>query len=288
MTGFGNAELTSSTGLEIRIEAHSYNKKHLDIKIQFPSGFAKLEGILKKTVSQFVSRGSVFLKIDVKTTGSAVESAFRINRDLAAAYKRDAEKLQRRLDIPGDFDIATILNLPGVVVEETPGSLAAEEDFAKVAESAMRSLTAMRTAEGGELKKDLNCRLKKLSKLIGRTAPLAESIPEAQKKRLLANLKSAGLDLTLEDDRVLKELVIFSDRHDASEELTRLTSHVTAFEKMLDSSEPVGRSMEFLTQELQREINTLGVKAAHSDITPLVVAFKTELEKIREQVQNVE
>jgi uncharacterized protein (TIGR00255 family) len=130
--------------------------------------------------------------------------------------------------------------------------------------------------------------LKTLLGLVKRITPLAEAIPDAQKKRLLDNLKASGLDVTAGDDRVLKEIVIFSDKHDASEELTRLNSHLSQFNSMLEAEKPIGRSMEFLTQELQREINTLGSKAAHCEVTPLVVEFKTELEKIREQVQNVE
>jgi uncharacterized protein (TIGR00255 family) len=288
MTGFGNAELTTDTGLEIRIDARSYNKKHLDVRVQLPLGFAGLEGALSKVVSKFISRGSVFLKVDVKPVGRAVSATFKINKELAAAYKREIEKLKRKLDLSGEVDVNNILTLPGVVVEETPDSLANEDDFSAVAESAMRSLSAMRAAEGGELKRDLAERLKKLSALVDRLEPLAESIPAAQKKRLLNNLKSSGFDLSFDDDRVLKEVVVFSDRHDVSEELTRLKSHIARFHEMLELSEPVGRSMEFLTQELQREMNTLGTKAAHCDTTPLVVEFKTELEKIREQVQNVE
>ncbi len=288
MTGFGSADFISHTGLNIRIEVHSYNKKQLDVRVQLPQGFARFESALKKIVSNAVERGTVFAKVEITAAGAAVDSTFRINSDLAFAYQREADKLKTGLDISGDIDVNNILNLPGVVVEEVPDSLLLEEDLAKVADSAMADLLEMRAIEGATLKNDISARLKVIAAIVESIEPLAESIPEAQKKRLLENLKVAGLDVSSDDDRVLKEIVIFSDRHDASEELTRLKSHISQFESMLDAVKPVGRSMEFLTQELQREINTLGSKAAHCEVTPLVVEFKTELEKIREQVQNVE
>lgn len=288
MTGFGSADLTTKTGLSIRVEAHSYNKKQLDVRVQLPQGFARFESKLKKIVSGAVERGTVSAKVEIMAAGAAVGATFRINSDLASAYQRKAKKLKRALRLSGDIDVNNILNLPGVVVEESPDSLLLEEDLAEVAQSAMADLLEMRASEGAALKIDIEARLKTLSGLVESIEPLAESIPEAQKKRLLEKLKSAGLDISSDDDRVLKEIVIFSDRHDASEELTRLKSHISQFESMLEAVKPVGRSMEFLTQELQREINTLGSKAAHCDVTPLVVEFKTELEKIREQVQNVE
>ncbi|NOY75397.1 MAG: YicC family protein [Kiritimatiellaeota bacterium] len=288
MTGFGNAELTTDADIIIRVEAHSYNKKHLDARVQLPVGLVRFEGSVKRVVSNHLSRGAVFVKFETAATGGALEATFKVNGKLAAAYKKQIEKLKRRLDLSGNVDINSILALPGVIEEETPESLVSEADLAKVAESAMLSLLIFRTAEGAGLKKDIDSRLKILSELLESIAPLADAIPESQKNRLLSNLKSAELELAADDERVLKEVVIFSDRHDASEELTRLKSHLNQFESMLDSDDPVGRPMEFLIQEMQREINTLGTKAAHCDTTHLVVSFKTELEKIREQVQNVE
>ena len=288
MTGFGTSEITTDSGLVVSVDIHSYNKKHLDVRVQAPHGFSRFEGLLKKTVSNRLARGSVFVKVETVATGTALEAAFRVNKELAAAYKRQAEKLKRRLDLAGDVDVNNILSLPGVVTEETPDSLVSEPELAKVANAAIDALVAMRSAEGDELKKDISARIAALGGLVDKIEPLAAAIPEAQKNRLLSNLGAAGLELSSDDDRVLKEIVIFTDKYDVSEELARLRSHLKGFETMLESEEPVGRSMDFLTQEIQREINTLGTKAAHCGTTPLVVEFKTELEKIREQVQNVE
>jgi uncharacterized protein (TIGR00255 family) len=288
MTGFGSADFLTAAGVEIHIDIASYNKKQLDIRVSLPNELASHETDLRKTISSRVSRGTLNLKLEVYSSGVNSNSVFEIDKKLASAYVKSAKKLQNRLQLSGEIDVNEVLKVPGIIQETQPINLVSDKDLDITLNIALDKLLKMRKEEGSELKKDVESRLKTLTELLEKIEPLTRTIPEIQKDRLLKNLKNAGLSITIDDERVLKEIVIFTDRSDVSEEITRINSHFVQFRKLIRSKEPVGRSMEFLIQELQREINTLGTKAANSEISPLIVKFKTELEKIREQVQNVE
>ncbi len=288
MTGFGIANLFTATGAEIHIEIVSYNKKQLDLRMSLPSELMSMETSLRKKVTEYVSRGSINIKIEITPSPEELNSFFEINKELAASYVKTAEKLQKRLKIPGKININELLNVPGVLKESIKNSTIEKDDVMQTLEAAIEQLISMRKKEGEELKKDISSRLTAISGLLTKIQPLTTKIPAIQKERLLNNLKNANLEISSHDDRVLKELIIFTDRSDVSEEITRIESHLLQFQALIKKDEPIGRTMEFMIQELQREINTLGTKAAHSEISPSVVLFKTELEKIREQIQNVE
>ena len=288
MTGFGITDFSTTTGAEIHIEIASYNKKQLDVRMSLPHELMSMETVLRKKVTEHISRGSINIKIEVTPSPEELNSFFEVNRELAVSYIKTAEKLQKRLKIAGKININEILNVPGVLKESNNHNTIEETDILQALDAATKQLISMRKKEGDELKKDISSRLKTISKLLKKIKPLTDIIPELQKERLLNNLKNANLEITSDDDRVMKELIIFTDRSDVSEEITRIESHLLQFNRLINKNEPIGRTMEFMLQELQREINTLGTKAAHSEISPTVVMFKTELEKIREQVQNVE
>ncbi len=288
MTGFGIANFSTLTGAEIHIEIASYNKKQLDLRMSLPHELMSMEASLRKKVTKYISRGSVNIKIEITPSSEEVSSFFKANKELAESYIKTAEKLQKKLNITGEININDILNVPGVLKESINTSTIEEIDVLQALSTALDQLISMRKKEGNELKKDISSRLNTISNLLQKIKPLTVKIPELQKERLLNNLKNANLDISSDDDRVMKELIIFTDRSDVSEEITRIESHLLQFNTLIKKSDPIGRTMEFMLQELQREINTLGTKAAHSEISPSVVMFKTELEKIREQVQNVE
>lgn len=288
MTGFGNAECSSKTGIIVRVDIVSYNKKQLDIRALLAKELLAFDNITRKVVSSRVSRGSITIRAEVSASDSAVDKQVRINSKLAAAYVKQAQKLQHRLQLSGEISINEILTLPGVIEELTIDHLLDEKTFLTSLNKALDQFVKMREMEGKELKKDITQRCRQLAEIVDKIEPLAAGIPSLQQARLAENMKSAGLDIDLDDDRILKEIVVFSDRYDVSEEITRLRSHFLQCKELLTKNEPVGRAFEFLIQEIQREINTLGTKAGNSDISPLVLFFKTELEKIREQVQNVE
>ena len=288
MTGFGSADYTSESGVQIHVDISSYNKKQLDIRLHLPPGLAAYESGLRKMVSGKVFRGSVGVKVEITPGENALNSYFEVNRKLAAAYVKSANRLKERLNLSGNVDINEVLKVPGVLTEAEFENLVSETDLQTALEAALNKLLGMRKTEGDELRNDISSRIDTLASILASIEPLTGKIPEIHRERLMTNLKNSGLDLSSDDERVLKEVIIFTDRYDVSEEITRIKSHFAQFAKLLEDTEPVGRAMEFLLQELQREINTLGTKSAHSDISPYVVKFKTELEKIREQVQNVE
>jgi uncharacterized protein (TIGR00255 family) len=194
------------------------------------------------------------------------------------------------MGVPVDTSIPQLMALPGVVEPASPDIDRPEikEVFKEAVQKAVEALVAMREYEGEALKADLAERQNKLAELVEAIEPLAEGIPGHMKQKLLERLEKENLPIEASDERVLKEVVIYADKSDVTEELTRLRSHFQQFQSFLDKKEPVGRSMDFLMQEMFREITTLGNKAGGCEITPLVVEFKTELEKIREQVQNIE
>lgn len=288
MTGFGNAESSSKSGITVRVDIVSYNKKQLDVRALMGKDLLAFEHLARKIVSEKISRGSVTVRADISASEDAQDKNVKINTKLAISYVKQAEKLKRRLELDSEIDINTILNLPGIIEEVNVEHLLDEATLKKALKEALDKFIAMREIEGQALHKDISKRLKKLTAIIDTIEPKAKTIPEKQCQRLLDNLKNSGLSIEDNDERILKEIIIFSDRADTTEEITRLRSHFEQSNKLLTKKEPVGRAFEFLIQEIQREINTLGTKAAHSAISPLVVDFKTELEKIREQIQNVE
>jgi uncharacterized protein (TIGR00255 family) len=288
MTGFGIAELNTENGISLKVNIVSYNKEQLDIRVLLPKELLLFEHITRKFLSGKISRGSVSVRISVNSNAKLAEAAVSFNKNAAAAYIKKCRDLCSEFNITGDLDINTLVTLPGVIEEPDIEHLVDEDTVMSVINTALDKLMEMRIKEGEALKEDISSRIDTLAEIVDRIEPEANTIPYHQHKRLMDNLKSAGLDLNLDDERVMKEIIIFSDRYDISEEITRLRSHFSQFRDLMNKKGPIGRSLEFLVQELQREINTLGNKAMHSKVSPGVVQFKTELEKIREQVQNVE
>jgi uncharacterized protein (TIGR00255 family) len=288
MTGFGIAELNTESGVSLKVNIVSYNKKQLDIRVLLPKELLLFEHITRKFLSGKISRGSVSVRISVATNAKLAEASVSFNKSAANAYLKKSRELCTEFDISGELNINTLVTLPGVIEEPDIEHFVDEDIMMSVINSALEKLLQMRKNEGEALKKDIASRLITLSEIVNKIEPEADTIPQQQHKRLMDNLRSAGLDLNINDERVMKEIIIFSDRYDISEEITRLRSHFIQFRELMEKNGPVGRSLEFLVQELQREINTLGNKAIHSKVSPGVVQFKTELEKIREQVQNVE
>lgn len=288
MTGFGSAECSSSSGITVRVDIVSYNKKQLDIRALMGKELLAFEHLARKIVGEKISRGSVTIRVDISASEGTQDKKVKVNTKLATSYVKQAEKLQRKLNIANSVDINTVLNLPGIIEEINIEHLLDETTLKKTLHQALEYFIKMRENEGKALQQDIEKRLKKLISLVKKIEPQAKEIPKNQRQRLMDNLTNSGLNLDDNDERVLKEIVIFADRYDISEEITRLYSHFEQCNKLVRKKEPVGRAFEFLIQEIQREINTLGTKAAHSTVSPLVVDFKTELEKVREQVQNVE
>ena len=213
-----------------------------------------------------------------------------LNTELARSYHEAMRTLQKELNAPGDITISTILQAPGVMrfPEEALNAEEAWPAVERALRAALADLIKMREREGKHLAKDLIHRLKAIRKKLKEVRVLHPDAVKRYRAALLDRIQKAGLPIASDDDRVLKEITFFADRADVSEELTRLESHLAQFAHHLRSKEPVGRTLEFITQEIFRELNTLGAKANDAAISQRVIACKAELEKIREQVQNLE
>ena len=288
MTGFGSATATdATTGIGLKAEISSINKKQFELKLGLSRELSMYEIPLRSLVSEKIARGSITLRIDF-LPGVIEEHPVDFFR-LRTVYKA-AKEFQKENNIPGEITISDLLSLPDAVSASAndysdPVYLKLLTDAVS---GALNNLLTMRNHEGEKLKTDLLDRIAFMEETVRKIQPMAAKLPEVQKAKLFEKLKDLDIPIDENDERLLKEAVIFADKLDVTEEITRLFCHFNHFRKLADSENAVGRSLDFLVQEIFRECNTLGTKAASTEISPLIVDLKTELEKIREQVQNIE
>lgn len=287
MTGFGRGEAAGWV-----VECASVNRKHLEVVLSLPRELAggELEGELRQLVQARVARGRVQAQVRAASNG-AVAGVARLDGAAAAAYLEQARALGARLGVSGELALPDLLRLPGVVqtgAEEADTAVRDPGALKPALEAALTAMVAMREAEGAHLNADMAARLEAVEALLERIVKLAPQVVERQRAALRQRLAEAGVELSLDDERLLKEIALFADRCDISEEIARARSHLQQFRQSLATGGPVGRALDFLSQEFFREFNTMGAKANHAELAHLVVEAKTELEKLREQVQNVE
>jgi uncharacterized protein (TIGR00255 family) len=290
MTGHGRGE-ASQNGFKITVELSSVNRRQSEISVSLPRGFESLEPRVRDEVNRRIARGRLNAKISWHAGDTAQSARARLNAPLAKAYQKEITKLARELKITTPLTLDSLLNLPGVL--ETDDELVNADDIWPAVEKALRqaldALVTMREREGAHLEKDLKSRMTLMRRCVSAVAKAAPGMVERYRAQLRERIRSAGLESPPPDDeRLMKEVVYFADRSDISEEITRLDSHFKQFDALLKSDEAVGRTLDFLAQEMNREVNTIGSKANDATISPNVVTMKAELEKFREQVQNVE
>lgn len=288
MTGFGRGE-SAAGGLRAEVELSSVNRKQLDVQVNLPRGLAVLESKITQDVGKAFSRGCITVSVRLAGSGGAQET-LSVDEPLAAACVSALRRVAKKLKLKDDLSAQVLTRLPDVIKTRQPevGADVVWPVARAAIGKAMISLAKMRAAEGVKLQKDISARLKLLRDLRGQIGVYSGSVTAKYREALLGRLKAAGFDLAADDPQMRKELAVFADRCDISEELTRLESHFAQASKLLGSSQPVGRPLDFLIQEMFREITTIGSKANDADISRHVVMFKTELERMREQVQNVE
>lgn len=288
MTGFGRGEAVID-GVVWRVEVSSVNRKQLEILVQLPRELAELEAALRGRIAERLSRGRLQAAFSVDR-GSSSNAQLRVDEALAEQYAAAFGRLAARLGLAAGVTAADAVRWPGVFnLEQTAwDATQAQPWLERALDEALAQLMAMRTAEGAHLKADIEARLGALEGMLREADGLAPQVTTRLREALRQRLEEAGLPLPLEDERLLKEMALYADRCDISEEITRAASHVSQFRGYLESGEAVGRALDFLSQELFREFNTMGSKANHAPLAQLVVRAKTELEKIREQVQNIE
>jgi uncharacterized protein (TIGR00255 family) len=290
MTGYGRGD-SSQDGFKITVELSSVNRKQTEISMNLPREMEVLEAQIRDVLNRLIARGRLSVRVSLHAGGSNLSARMHLNVPLAKAYARELGRLSKQLSLSGSVTLDHLVRAPGVF--QTDEQLAVEEDFwpavDKALKKALGQLLAMRAREGAHLGKDLAQRIAVMRKAVVQIQKHAPKVAERYRQQLIERIRTAGLEApSLEDERLLKEVVYFADRSDISEELTRLQSHFQQFEDCQKSSEPVGRTLDFLAQEMNREVNTIGSKANDSFISREVVVLKTELEKFREQAQNVE
>ena len=288
MTGYGRGE-TDHNGMKFSVELNSVNRKQSDIVVNLPRDLAALEPQIRQTINESISRGRTNVVVTYQN-GSSGPRELALDVDLARSYHDAMRALQKELDAPGEITIGAILQAPGVMraPEEAIDSTAAWPSVERALRAALNELIKMREREGKHLAKDLIHRLKAMRKQIKEIRTLHPEVVKKYRGALLERIEKAGLPISSDDERLVREISFFADRSDVSEELTRVESHLSQFAHHLRSHEPVGRTLEFITQEIFRELNTLGAKANDAGISQRVVVCKAELEKIREQIQNLE
>lgn len=288
MTGFGKGEAALSEGYSLAAEISSVNRKQLEVRVTLPQELAELEIPARKLVGEAISRGSVQLKVSCTRGGGAGSAA--VNEELLERLVQEALRVRAAHGLSGEVALETLFMVPGVVSVALPDADSPEftAAFESAVGKALRAFQAMRHAEGEALKADFLSRIEELETILKQIEPMVDNLERSIKERLLEKLKVEEIPVGVEDDRLLKEVLFYADKADVTEELTRLHSHFAQFRNFLASEKPVGRSLDFLMQEFFREITTLGNKAGVPAVSPLVVAFKSNLEKLREQIQNVE
>jgi uncharacterized protein (TIGR00255 family) len=291
MTGFGRST-REVEGLALEVELRSVNHRHLDLRLRLPRALADREATLKKRLKEVLSRGKV--DANVTLTASASASRLEIDEAIAAQYVEASRRLQTRHGLDEGLDVAGLLALPGVTqvveTEVDPAHLLAPLDEA--VDEALAALTTMRANEGQALEGELEGRLARIEQLADAFEKRSDEVVRVARQRLEKRAEQIRREVGLLDEaRLHQEVVIAADRLDITEELVRLRSHVEQFREALAGAgvgRPVGRRLDFLLQELGREANTVGSKANDAPLAQDVVELKTELERIREQVQNIE
>ena len=287
MTGFG-AGSAATKSWKVSVEMSSVNRKQLDVNLALPRNLMMLDALVQGLVRKAFSRGRISGIIRVEAGENTHSVA--LDESLAREYIETVRAVAKKLDLPDNLGAESLLKVKGLL-----GVQQADWDVKEVSEVvgealniALAQLGKMRLVEGKALEVDLLERVVLLEGYMKEIQTLSKNMPAQYREKLLARIAEANLGELANDDRILKEIALFADRCDISEELVRLKSHLAQTRELLRASEPVGRTLDFLCQELFREINTIGSKANEVAITKQVVLFKTELERIREQVQNIE
>jgi uncharacterized protein (TIGR00255 family) len=290
MTGYGWGEYARN-GFKVTVELSSVNRKQSEIAMNLPRELEVLEAQIRDELNRQIARGRLTARVALHAIEGREAARAHINKPLARAYARELARLAKELQLPGTVSLDLLIRAPGVL--QSNEEMADAEDFWPAVEKALRKalemLVKMRKREGEHLRKDLCTRIAVMRRSIKRIHEEAPKVQQRYRQQLIQRIKNAGLeDPQVEEERLAKEVVYFADRSDISEELTRLESHFSQFDVYIKSEEPIGRTLDFLAQEMNREINTIGSKANDSLISREVVVLKAELEKFREQVQNVE
>jgi uncharacterized protein (TIGR00255 family) len=289
MTAFAQwADNTQDQSLTVVVR--TYNSRYLDINLRLAGLLSPLEDRIKSYIASRLSRGRVDVSIQYSGSGKNRNGILSINIPLARTYWDKLNALKTSLGIPGPVDLNILLGLKDVLVYQEPPSTEESlwESIHRPLKRVMDGVDKMRTAEGRHLSRDLRARIRTIEKSVGTISQKVPQVVRAYQARLQKRVNELAGAAPIDPQRLVQEVAILADRSDISEELVRLESHLKQLKTLFRETQPVGRKLEFLLQEINREINTVGSKSMDGSISQQVVAVKAELEKMREQIQNIE
>jgi len=291
MTGFGREHIVAN-GREIIVEIRSVNHRYYEFNSRTPRAYGYLDEKLKSFLKSGISRGKVEVSVSIYNQ-EGTDAEIELNKPVAKGYLDALRNAADELDLDDDLVLSNIIRLPDVftVVKKTEDEEVIWNEVKAVAQTALDRFVEMRTVEGVKMYEDISGRLDYIEETVGKIEAHQPSVAQSYSDKLYAKimetLGSAELD-SIDKQRVLTEVAIFADKVAIDEETVRLRSHISQFRDLIKSDEPVGRKLDFLVQEVNREVNTIGSKANDLTITKMVVDLKAEIEKIREQIQNIE
>ncbi len=289
MTGYGRGQAIVGTK-DVTVEIRSVNHRFFEFSAKMPRAYSYLEEKLKAYVKTAISRGKVDVCVTVASAEGSAATQVKVNRELARSYVNALHAIADELQIKDDVAVSQLARFPDIftVTKAADNEEETWQAVQQAAEEAVANFIQMRQAEGEKMEQDLLCHLKLVEDYVKQVETLAPKTVEHYHARLMAKLQEILGNKTLDQQRIVTEAAIFADRIAVSEEMVRLGSHIRQFRDILNSQEPMGRKLDFLVQEFNREANTIGSKAQDVEIAKIVVEMKSEIEKIREQIQNIE
>ncbi len=288
MTGYGGAK-GEVNAIGVTAELKSVNNRYLDVSVRLPKSCLFAEEAVRSAVAGVISRGKVdvFLTVD---TSQAEEAVIRVNENLAGAYLKAVRDTAERYGLDADVSALSLVRFPEVLSTEKTDTDrdALSGAILQVLSQALEGFDAMRAREGRKLEEDISGKLDTLEAMVAAVEKRSPETVAEYREKLLGRMRDVLADTSIEEGRILQEAAIYADKVAVDEEMVRLKSHIAQFRHLLAEGSPVGRKLDFLTQEMNREANTTGSKCADSAIAKTVIDMKAELEKIREQIQNIE
>ena len=288
MTGFGRERMVLN-GRDILVEIKSVNHRYSELTVKVPRAYSYIEEPLKKLVHNDISRGKTELMISI-TNAETSDAVVKLNLSIAQGYINALKDANNMLGLMNDLSLSQIMNFPDVFnvskAEDNEDDIL--NDVKQVTAAASKKFLSMRECEGMKLSADICSRLDFVEKMVKQIDQLSPEITDNYRKRLYARLSEILGDSSIDQQRILTEVAIFAEKTAVDEETVRLLSHISQFRNLIDDENIVGRKLDFIVQEMNREVNTIGSKAQSLDITKIVIDIKSEIEKIREQIQNIE
>ena len=289
MTSFGRASNEEGSKHLFSVEMKSVNSRYLDVNVRLPKSIISLEEEIRKLVNSKLSRGKVDIFINQKSYSQG-EGVAKLNLKLAESYFNCLKEIEKNLEVKNDITVTQIARFPDVInVVEEEDSIEEIWTFIKpLINSSLEMMDSMRIVEGEKLKEDILIKLKEIEEIVLNIEKIADTVPNTYKKKLELKLKDLLDGVEVDEARIAQEVAIIADKSAVDEEITRLNSHLNQMRITFEEGGQIGRKLDFIIQEMNREANTIASKSSDMDMTNYVINIKNLIEKIREQVQNIE